>query len=353
MYDQAARDAGLNVVTWFDDSPMPAAGLFHGFNVDRPLEIYPKLVEAKRRGLPFVLSTIHCPIEWLRRFRRFEPPTGLFGRLLYRSPLGHSVPVSEAIREVGILLSQRRLTRLSDLSRTWSERVRWLLNSADRVALLSQEEGSYLEQDLGYRVRSEQALVLPNWVEGVGEASATAPPLFRELAEPPVIVVGRIEPRKNSQRLCRLADRARRPVVFIGRPHPGEGRYVEAFARIVRASRDVRWIAGVPRSTMGSFYNHGSFLLTASFVEVSPLVDIEALAFGCPVATTRYALHHRFLPPDTPVCDPYDDESILERLRWRPGRVESRSPIDALRCRRLLIDTYESLLGSREGSEPV
>jgi hypothetical protein len=37
-------------------------------------------------------------------------------------------------------------------------------------------------------------------------------------------------------------------------------------------------------------------------------VDVEALALGCPIATTRYAAHHELLPADTPVCDSCDDD---------------------------------------------
>ena len=343
MYDHAAREAGLRVTTWFDDAPMPRADVFHAFNIDRPLELYPKLVEVRRLRLPFVVSTIHHPHAWLVRFRRSQPPTGLLGRWLYRSPIGRSVPASEAAREVGMLLLQRRLTHLGDLRPRWTARVRWLLAEAARVALLSRAEAASLRADLGYDVSPAQTLVLPNWAEGLGEGSAAAPALFKELPEAPVIVVGRIEPRKNSLRICRLAEVARRHVVFVGRPHPGERSFVAAFRRATRASRYSRWIPGVSRSEMAQFYGHGSFLLNASFVEVSPLVDIEALAFGCPIVTTKYALHHEWLPPHTPACEPYEEHSILEWLRWRPDRSRPRPVIDAERCKRTLVDTYREL----------
>ena len=55
------------------------------------------------------------------------------------------------------------------------------------------------------------------------------------------------------------------------------------------------------------------------------MVDVEALALGCPVSTTMYAMHHQLLPPDTPLCDPYDDRSILDRLQWRPGRLPTEA----------------------------
>lgn len=350
MYDRAAREAGLKTATWFDDTPRPQADVFHAFNVDRPLELYPKLRQVKRSGLPFIISTIHHPVEWLATFRRLQPPSGLLGRLLYRSPIGRSVPASETVREVALLVVQRRLSHLSDLVPSWLTRAQWLLNNADRVALLTQREGTQLRHDLACAFRADQTLVLPNWVDGVGEANTVRPSLFDELPEAPVLVVGRIEPRKNSLRICRLAEAAQRHVVFVGRPHPSERTFAEAFRHAVQRAQYCRWLPGVRRPEMAQFYGHSSFLLNASLVEVSPLVDIEALAYGCPIATTRYALHHELLPPGTPLVDPYDDEEILERLQWRPGRLLPRHVVDAEKCKRDLIETYLTLARTNEGT---
>jgi len=343
MYDRAARAAGLKTTTWLDDAPVPRADVFHAFNVDRPLELYPKLVEVKKRGIPFVLSTIHHPYEWLGRFRRFQPPTGLFGKLLYRSVIGRSVPASEAIREAALLVLHRRLAHVGDLVPSWTRRVRWLLANADRIVLLTSQEGAYVQQDFGCRFQPEQPLILPNWVEGLDECSSAKPGLFSDHPEAPVIVVGRIEPRKNSLRVCRLAEAARRPLVFIGPPHPNERVFVDAFKQTVGGSAYARWVPGVSRAEMGQFYSHAGFLLNASLVEVSPLVDIEALAFGCPVATTRYAVHQEILPPQTPRVDPYDDQDILRRLGWRPERLIPRHLVDPEKCKRDLVHTYLSL----------
>ncbi|PYM12630.1 MAG: hypothetical protein DMD81_23445 [Candidatus Rokuibacteriota bacterium] len=308
-----------------------------------PARALPEAGGSHATRVPFVMSTIHHPQEWLARFRRFQPPTGLPGRLLYRSPIGRSIPSSEAIREVAMLVLQRRFRHLGAVVPWWTNRVKWLLANAARIALASPAERIYLERDFAYRCRPEQVLVLPNWVEEAEDVSSSPPPQFQQLPEPPVIVVGRVEPRKNSLRICRLAAVARRHVVFIGRPHPNERVFVAAFRRAADANGYARWVPGVPRPEMAAFYRHSSFLLNASLLEVSPLVDIEALQFGCPVTTTKYALHHDLLPPRTPVCDPYDDGSIVDRLRWRPARLPPGSPVDGERCKQDLVETYRVL----------
>ena len=242
-----------------------------------------------------------------------------------------------------------RPARFVHLVPSWMKRVRWLLEKADRIALLSREEGAYVGKDFAYAMRPEQALTVPNWVEGLGDTSPGIPAVFEDLPEPPVLVVGRIEPLENSLRIRRLAERARRHLVFIGRPLHENSAFCETFEAEIRRSRYCRWIRGVPRSTLAQVYRHGSFLLNASYVEVSPLVDIEALALGCPVATTTSALHHEWLPSDTPTCDPYDDASILARLAWRPHRLSPRHVVDRDACAAALVRAWRDLARSSRG----
>jgi glycosyltransferase involved in cell wall biosynthesis len=350
MYEQVAHEAGLKPITWFDGSSIPFADVYHAFNVDRPLELYPKLAEVKRRGRPFILSTIHHPNAWVTKYYMSQPPAGAFGSLLWRSALGRSMPARETIREIVTVARDRRIARLRALIPSWRRRVRWLLRNADRLMLLTGSEATYVQRDFDYEIPRHQQVIVPNWSEGLGDVSAGKPDAFAGLPEPPVLVVGRIEPRKGSLRISRLAEQARRHVVFVGRPLHSDGAFARAFHAAVQRSQYSRWVAGVPRSMLAAFYRHSSFLLNASFVEVSPMVDVEALALGCPVATTRYAVHHELLPPDTPLCDPYDEASILDRLQWRPGRFPPTQLVDREMCARRLVDTYLALAHARDGS---
>jgi glycosyltransferase involved in cell wall biosynthesis len=350
MYERVVREAGLRAITWFDDSPIPPADVYHAFNVDRPLELYPKLAEVKRRGRPFILSTIHHPHEWMTRYYMSIPLDSAYGSLLHRSALGRSVPARETIREIVTVARDRRMARLLALVPSWRQRVRWLLRNADRIMLLTGSEAAYIQTDFGYEVPRPQQVIVPNWSEGLGDASAEKPDAIAGLPEPPVLVVGRIEARKASLRVAQLAERARRHVIFVGRSLHDDGAFARAFHLAMQRNQYSTWVAGVPRSMLAAFYRHSSFLMNVSFVEVSPLVDVEALALGCPVSTTTYALHHQLLPPDTPLCDPYDDRSILDRLEWRPGRLPPRQLVDREMCARRLVDTYLALAHGSGGS---
>jgi glycosyltransferase involved in cell wall biosynthesis len=346
MYERVVREAGFRAITWFDDSSIPFADVYHAFNVDRPLELYPKLAEIKRRGRPFILSTIHHPNEWLTKYYTSQPSAGALGSLLHRSVLWRSTPSRETIREIVTVARDRRIARLLALIPSWRQRVRWLLGNADRIMLLTGSEATHIQTDFGYEIPPDQRVIVPNWSEGLGDATAGKPDAFADLPEPPVLVVGRIEPRKASLRISGLAERARRHVVFVGLPLHGDGAYARAFQAAVQRSQYSKWVAGVPRSMLAAFYRHSSFLLNASFFEASPLVDVEAFALGCPVSTTIYAMHHQILPPDTPLCDPYDDRSILDRLKWRPSRLPPTQLVDREMCARRLVETYLALVSA-------
>lgn len=345
MYERVVREAGLRPITWFDDSSIPPADVYHAFNVDRPLDLYPKLVEVKCRGRPFILSTIHQPNEWLTKYYASQRPRGVLGSLLFSRSRG----ALETIREIVTVARDRRISRLPALFPSLRQRVRWLLRNADRIMLLTGSEATYVQTDFAYEIPRHQQVIVPNWSEGLGDASAGKPDAFAGLPEPPVLVVGRIEPLKGSLRLARLAELARRHVVFVGLPLHRDGAFTIAFHATVQRSQYSKWIGGIPRSTLAAFYRHSSFLLNVSFVEVSPLVDVEALALGCPVSTTMYAMHHQLLPPDTPVCDPYDERSILDRLQWRPSRLPPRQLVDREMCARRLVDTYLALAHGSDG----
>jgi glycosyltransferase involved in cell wall biosynthesis len=340
MYERAAAAAGFRTATWFAEQPMPPADLYHAFNVDRPLEVYPRLRRVVSQGRRFVVSSIHHPHAWVEEFRRCDPPGGALARLFYRSWLGRNVARSETVKEVVRLGMRRRAAGIADLLPSWQRRSRWLLEHAHTICLLSTEEERWLRRDYG--ISHARCQLIPNWVDEIDLADADAPDSVQDLSEPPVLVVGRIEARKNVVRVARLAAKLQRPIVFVGRGNPNEPS-VRAFAR---DNAFVRWIPGVVRAQLGRLYQQASFLLNASYVEVSPLVDIEALHFGCPIVTTKRALHHELLPGETRTVDPYSEDDIAQALLWRPGsdRV-ARVVVPAPSAKRSLLKCYDAALG--------
>lgn len=346
-YVAAAAEAGFKTVKWFDDRPAPEADIFHAINLDRPYDLYPKMRAAWARGTPFVISSIHRPNAWLEKFRREHPPNGWLGSIFYRSPLGNKVNRSESVKDAIRLIRQGRFRHWAGIFPGWTRRARWLIEHARYILLLSEKEGDAFAGDFQVRLNPNKVRVLPNWITGFGEIAADEPPpSFATLTGKPVLVVGRIEAAKNSLRICRLAARAQRPLVFVGRGNPYEKGYVSEFAREVGRHGFLRWVPGISRSELPGYYRHAGFLLNASYFEGCPWVDMEALLLGCPLVTTKYSLHHEFLPLDVPKCDPYDDSDLLHWLKGQPPTRGPLQPIDPALCRKKLVDLYHDLIAA-------
>jgi glycosyltransferase involved in cell wall biosynthesis len=325
MYSSVLRRAGGEPIESHGHAPLPDADIYHCLNIDRPLEIYPQMRAVAARNKPFIISTIHHPHAWVRRFRRSSPPGGLTGQLLYRGPLGRSIALAEWLKEPIRVHQQRGRILDYHLWKSWNARARWLLREARQVMLLSAAEQTAIEKDFSVRI-GERARVVPNWVESVAAETAG----HVDLCESEILVVGRVEARKNSLGVLRVMERESVRGLFIGRANPNEQAYTRAFASAVAASRLVRWIPGVPRSELFSYYRCSQLVVNASFVEVSPLVDLEAIAAGVPLVTTTYALHHEFLS-SVPAVDPYDADNIARSIQAAHRGLGSRLRVDLAR----------------------
>jgi len=326
------------------DPNHPGADLYHCINLDRPYDLYLKMVEVHQRGARFIISSIHRPNAWLEKFRRFDPPNGWAGRLFYRSPLGNKVGRSESVKDALRLVKQGGFPRWNKVFPGWTKRARWLIMHAKNVLLLARKEADAFAEDFGVSLTSDKMRLLPNWVSPFGDPSPAQPSEFKSFSERPIIVVGRIEAAKNSVRICRLASQVGRPLAFVGKANPYEKRYLRQFQDLLEQSPSVRWIPGVARSELPAYYCHAAFLLNCSYFEGCPWVDMEALLFGCPLLTTCYALHHEFLPADVRKCDPYDDQDLLRGLQWHPEPRPPVQPIDPGECKAELIKIYEQVL---------
>lgn len=342
-YQAAASEAGWETLQWFDDASLPDAALYHAINLDRPYDLYPKMQRVHASGRPFIISSIHRPNAWLEKFRRAHPPHGWAGRLLYRSPLGNRVGRSETIKDAVRLVQQRRLRHWKEIFPGWTARAQWLIRNARKILLLSWREAEAFAPDFHLPLSADKMRLVPNWLSALGGGESSPPAVFLDFPEPPVIVVGRIEAAKNSLKLARLAGRLGRPLVFIGQRNPYEPAYGQEFQQAVAVHRCLRWIPGVPREALAGYYEHAAFLLNASYFEGCPWVDMEALYFNCPLITTRYALHHEFLPADVPKCDPYNDQELTAFLQSRPARRGPLQPINPQSCKTELMNLYSEL----------
>jgi hypothetical protein len=57
--------------------------VYHAFKIDRPIELYPRLMRVVAAGWKYLVSTIHHPNYRIVKYRRLHPPAGVHGRAPY------------------------------------------------------------------------------------------------------------------------------------------------------------------------------------------------------------------------------------------------------------------------------
>jgi glycosyltransferase involved in cell wall biosynthesis len=236
---------------------IPRARLLHLFGMSREgLEL---ARVARARGVAVVLS----PICWYQ-------PRALLA--LEASPL----------RKLASL-SAWGLRHLLPHTPGWR---RELLHLADAILPNSSAEADQLRRL--FAVPRPRLHVVPN---GVLSSFATATPeRFRRqcMADPFVLFVGRIEPRKNPLGLIRAARALGLPLVLIGEAPPG----CEAYAQECRRAGGDRahWLGRLDPldDLLASAYAAARVFALPSWFETPGLAALEAALAGCPVVITPY-----------------------------------------------------------------
>jgi len=305
LYANMALENGYSVSYWVSNEEHVEADLYHAFNLDRPLEIYPRLLKIKSKGKKYILTSLHHPNAWVEKYRSKAIGSSFISRLFYASPVGNTILRAETTKEyIRQILSGH--PEISAIRTPWEKRVTWLITHASCICLQSKLEKNYIEEDFGISIHDDSILVLPNPAMNQTNKSEM------DEIQYDILFVGRIEARKNILSLIKAVTATNKSLLVIGKPNPNESKYVREASMMIRDNPNIHWIEGVNREVLQMYYKKAKVFINPSYVEVSPIVDIEALANGCPIITTDYALHHEFLPSNTPVCDPYSIDSIIE-----------------------------------------
>jgi glycosyltransferase involved in cell wall biosynthesis len=236
---------------------LETARLLHLFGMSREgLEL---ARVAKARGLPVVLS----PICW------YEP--------LALAALEPDLARKLASLAVwGLRLVAPRIP-------SWR---RELLSLADIVLPNSLSEATQLVRLFG--VARERVHAVPNGV--LSTVASASPELFQERfgADPFVLSVGRIEPRKNTLALIRAIRPLGLPLVVIGDAHPAFARYAQDCRRA--GGDEVVWMGRVDHHDplLASAYAAARVFALPSWFETPGLAALEAALAGLPVAITPY-----------------------------------------------------------------
>jgi glycosyltransferase involved in cell wall biosynthesis len=237
---------------------LETARLLHLFGMSREgLEL---AQVARRRSVPVVLS----PICWYQ-------PRALAA--LEHGPL----------RKLASLAVLGLRTMAAPSVPSWR---RELLGLADFVLPNSRSEANQLMRL--FAVPTERIRVVPNGV--LPSVASASPELFRSQwgAEPFVLFVGRIEPRKNVLRLIKALQGLGLPLVVIGDVPPGREDY-ERTCRRAGMGR-VTWLGRLDHQDplLASAYAAARVFALPSWFETPGLAALEAGLAGCSITVTPF-----------------------------------------------------------------
>ncbi|MGD9723328.1 MAG: glycosyltransferase [Pirellulales bacterium] len=200
--------------------------------------------------------------------------------------------------------------------------IRDLLHVCDRVLPNSELE---CEQLAGaFDVDRDKFTVIPNGVDPEFGIPADPADFCRQfkLAEPFLLCVANVEPRKNQRMLAHVAARMDVDVVLLG--HVRDGEYLAECQAI--GGRRLRYLGHLPHEDplLKSAYRACRVFVLPSLLETPGLAALEAAAQGAQVVITAVGSTREYFGPWAEYVDPADLDSVVNGVerRWTAPRSD-------------------------------
>lgn len=295
------------------------------FNLDRPIDNVAAIEEAKRQGVPVVLIPIHHPRCHMDEYQRSHaaPRERFFRRLLGSF---HRWEVAKDVVRVATGSAPLR-GLIRELVRGQLQVQRWMVGSADGFVFIADGEKAMIGEEV-CPPAGPSIIVQNGFVAAQGDAPFERPDWDRFVLDHPrfALVVARIEPRKNQTGVLAALKGTGIPVCFVGAENQAHRDYCARFHEELHARPECIHLGPVPPGQIGSVYQKAWVHVSASWFEVSPLVDIEARACGCNVVATSRSYVLDYARDFVRTCDPGDPESVREAVSGAMNDPRSGPP---------------------------
>jgi len=252
--------------------------IIHLTNIDRPAELYHYFGCARAVGKLIVVSPIHHSYAEIERFER-EARAGAVGLV---SGL-FSFSVLEALRCIVRSSMYPKLLRplLRLIVRGTRKAQRAVLAGSDAILVLTQKEREDISRDIG-PLDPGKVMCLRN---GFDVSPASTESARSEVRDLDVCVIGRIEARKNQKAILSALDNLGRSGVFVGKENPNHLAYCAEFKKMIAESRS-EYLGGLSHLEAVAIMRRAKVHVSASWFEVSSLVDMEAFRAGCRIVSS-------------------------------------------------------------------
>jgi glycosyltransferase involved in cell wall biosynthesis len=275
-------------------------------NLDRPLELivyYEKLVQINLTEKTFFL-TIHHDYKFIDFFEKtirtgiLYKPLKIFNGHLQR----------EKFRNIIRSIKYRQLCvyAFRQLFMSYKKTIKKILTNIPLI-LIADKEKEIIEKDFGVIVR--EYFIVYN---GVDIKTTIQKDWNRRDID--ILVVGRIEPRKNALALAELLNKYPYQVAFVGALNMNAPDYCNKFKKIITRSSNMKYLGKVSPVEMVKLYGRSKTYISVSWFEVASIADLESYAYGCNVIASTNGNTDCYLGNRVNYIDPRSIDNILTMI---------------------------------------
>ncbi|AYV73352.1 glycosyltransferase family 4 protein [Bacillus sp. PK3-056] len=304
-YMKALKDKGVNADLSVELYPdLDNYDLIHLVNIDRPLETIHHFKRARKYGKKIILSPIHHSKEAIE----FYEKNNRYGLLKLLNRVLNNYYTREKMKDIYRALKNFKLVPIVVKQFFYNiyKQQQYILNNVDGIVLIANGEKALIDKDFNVNIQNYcvayNGLDLKDYAKSDSEKDID------------VLVVGRIESRKNQINILKALSETTKSIVFVGGVNPFHKRYYKEFMKHITANSNAQYIGVKSHEEMKEVYTRAKILLNASWFEVAPLVDIEGLYYGCEVISTVKGFTKEYLGDKATYIFPYDVDDIKEKV---------------------------------------
>jgi glycosyltransferase involved in cell wall biosynthesis len=297
------------------DADLAAFDVIHLTNIDRPVETDHFFRAAKETGKPVVLSPIHHSYREIARFEQ-QGRGGIIGALLGKFDF----------RQLEQLRAVVRCRRYKDLLRPTARVLTRgigkcqaeILEGVDHVLVLTDKE----RRDIGTDFADAKRINFIHLKNGF-QIAPMNDAVFSQPRDIDVCVVARVEARKNQIMILDALEKLSLGATFIGHENPNHKRFCQQFRENIAASRST-YAGGMTQAETALVMRRAKVHVSASWFEVSSLVDIESYFAGCQVVSSACGGTNELLGDLAQYVNPGSPESIQNGISQAMQRYAER-----------------------------
>ncbi len=264
-------------------------------NLDRPFELleFSKYIERDDLWHKTIIIPIHHSLDFIDKHWRYRIPVFYF--------ILNCIFGSYSIDKIKNFIFFRKIlffknSAFNHIGKNYKKEIKEILDKCSKIICIANGEMKSLENDFEFD-KFSKCIVVRNGVTRTFSESVKKWNNGSSVRDIDVLVSGRIEPRKNQIRIIKALIGTQIKVVFIGDINKNNNSYGRQFLSLCDRHTNFHYAGKIPTEDIVEYYLRSKVHLSASWFEVSSLVDLEAYVSGCFIISSQNGYSHEMIKP--------------------------------------------------------